>query len=167
VFAFPTIAATLLPLLVVPDGVGVAYAGLIAGLALGSSAVAARLGRRAERGAAPLGMVLAALGHGLGVLAVVAESGPLLLPSAVLLGAAGGLCLTAGLNLTARLAPPHARGAMNSAFYAFAYAGFGTPLLLAWLGSVLGTVPALTAFLAVPVALAGWLWLELRRHTPA
>jgi len=166
VFAFPTVAATLLPLLVVPDGVGVAYAGPIAGLALGASAVAARLGRRAGRGAAPLGMVLAVLGHGLGVLAIVVESQALLLPSAVLLGAAGGLCLTAGLTLTARLAPPHARGAMNSAFYAFAYAGFGTPLLLAWLGSVLGTVPAMTAFLAVPLALAGWLWVELRRRRP-
>ncbi|MCZ2816105.1 MFS transporter [Modestobacter sp. VKM Ac-2984] len=164
VFAFPTIAATLLPLLVVPDGVGVAYAGLVAGLALGASAVAARLGRRAERGAAPLGMVLAAVGHVLGVVAIVGESEALLLPAAALLGGAGGLCLTAGLTLTARLAPPQARGAMNSAFYAFAYAGFGTPLLLAWLGSTFGTVPAMTGFLAVPVALAGWLWLELRRR---
>ncbi|MCZ2811673.1 MFS transporter [Modestobacter sp. VKM Ac-2979] len=164
VFAFPTIAATLLPLLVVPDGVGVAYAGLVAGLALGASAVAARLGRRAARGAAPLGMVLAAAGHALGVAAIVTESEALLLPSAALLGGAGGLCLTAGLTLTARLAPPHARGAMNSAFYAFAYAGFGTPLLLAWLGSTFGTVPAMSGFLAVPVALAGWLWLELRRR---
>jgi MFS family permease len=164
VFAFPTIAATLLPLLVVPNGVGVAYAGLIAGLALGASAVAARLGRRAERGAAPLGMVLAAVGHGLGVVAIVAGSEPLLLPTAALLGGAGGLCLTAGLTLTASLAPPHTRGAMNSAFYAFAYAGFGTPLLLAALGSTFGTVPAMTGFLVVPVALAGWLRLELRQR---
>jgi len=87
----------------------------------------------------------------------------LLVPAAALLGAAGGLCLTAGLTLTARLAPPHARGAMNSAFYAFAYAGFGTPLLLAWLGAAVGDVAALSAFVAVPVALAGWLGLELRR----
>ncbi|MGY1637814.1 MFS transporter [Geodermatophilus sp. SYSU D00742] len=162
VFAFPAVAATLLPLLVVPEGVGVAYAGLIGGLALAASAVAARVGRRAERGGAPLGMALGALGHGLGVVAVVAGSAAVLLPSAVLLGAGGGLCLTAGLTLTARLAPPHTRGAVNSAFYAFAYTGFGTPLLLAWLGSVTGTVPALTAFVVVPVALAGWLWLELR-----
>ena len=163
VFAFPTIAATLLPLLVVPEGTGVAYAGLIAGLSLGASAVAARLGRRAERGAAPLGMVLAAAGHALGIGAVVAGSEPLLLPAAVLLGASGGLCLTAGLTLTARLAPPATRGAVNSAFYAFAYAGFGTPLLLASLGSALGTVPTLTVFLVVPIALAGWLAVELRR----
>jgi MFS family permease len=155
-----------MPLLVVPDGVGVAYAGLIGGVALGASAVAARVGRRAERGAAPLGMTLGGLGHGLGVIAIVAEAEPLLLPSAVLLGAGGGLCLTAGLTLTARLAPAHTRGAMNSAFYAFAYVGFGTPLLLAWLGSAIGTVAAMSAFLVVPAALAAWLAVELSRRVP-
>lgn len=163
VFAFPAVAATLLPLLVVPNGVGVAYAGLIGGVSLAASAVAARLGRRSDRGAAPLGMALGAAGYALGVVAIVATSEPLLLPSAALLGAGGGLCLTAGLTLTARLAPPHTRGAMNSAFYAFAYAGFGTPLLLASLGSTFGTVPAMSAFLVVPVALTAWLAVELRR----
>ncbi|WNV73583.1 MFS transporter [Geodermatophilus sp. DSM 44513] len=165
VFAFPAVAATLLPLLVVPAGVGVAYAGLIAGLALAASAVTARLGRRAARGAAPLGMVLGALGLATGVAAVVLGAEPLLLPATLVLGAGGGLCLAAGLALTARLAPPSARGAMNSAFYAFAYTGFGTPLLLAWLGSVVGAVPALAGFVAVPVALAAWLWRELRPRT--
>ena len=163
VFAFPTVAATLLPLLVVADGVGIAYAGLIAGLSLAASAVAARVGRRAERGAAPLGMLFGAVGLATGVAAIVAGSEPLLLPASVLMGGGGGLCLTAGLTLTARLAPPQARGAMNSAFYAFAYAGFGTPLFLAWLGSTMGTVPAMSTFVAVPVALAAWLSWELRR----
>ncbi|SFT50230.1 Predicted arabinose efflux permease, MFS family [Geodermatophilus amargosae] len=162
VFAFPAVAATVLPLLVVPDGVGVAYAGLVGGLALGASAVAARVGRRFERGAAPLGMLLGAIGVAIGVVAVVTGSELLLLPSAALMGGGAGLCLTAGLTLTARLAPPHTRGAMNSAFYAFAYAGFGAPLLLAWVGSQLGTVTALSAFAAVPLALAAWLALELR-----
>ncbi|MGY1780005.1 MFS transporter [Geodermatophilus sp. SYSU D01036] len=162
VFAFPAVAATVLPLLVVPDGVGVAYAGLVGGLALAASAVAARLGRRAGGGGGPLGMTLGAVGLALGVVAVATTFEPLLLPAAALMGAGGGLCLTAGLTLTAQLAPPHTRGAMNSAFYAFAYVGFGTPLLLAWLGSVFGTVPALAAFVAVPLALAVWLWWELR-----
>ncbi|WP_175471867.1 MFS transporter [Geodermatophilus telluris] len=162
VFAFPTVAATLLPLLVVPGGVGVAYAGVIAGLALAASAAAARVGRRAERGAAPLGMLVCAAGTALGVLAIVARAQPLLVPASLLMGAGAGLCLTAGLTLTARLAPPHTRGAMNSAFYAFAYAGFGTPLLLAWLGGRLGTVPVVSVFAAVPLGIAAWLWRELR-----
>ncbi len=162
VFAFPAVAATLLPLLVVPDGVGVAYAGLVGGLALGASALAARAGRRFERGAAPLGMALGAVGVGLAVAAIAARSEPLLVPAALLMGACGGLCLTAGLTLTARLAPPHTRGAMNSAFYAFAYVGFGAPLLLAWLAALAGPVAAMAAFAAVPAALSGWLALELR-----
>jgi MFS family permease len=111
-------------------------------------------------------MALGGIGHGVGVLAIVSQAEPLLLPSAVLLGAGGGLCLTAGLSLTARLAPPEARGAMNSAFYAFAYAGFGTPLLLAWLGSAIGSVPAMSLFLVVPAALGVWLAVELGRRVP-
>jgi len=104
------------------------------------------------------------VGYALGALAVVTSAGGLLLPTAVLLGAGGGLCLTAGLALTARLAPPHTRGAMNSAFYAFAYAGFGVPLLLATLGGAVGHAAALGAFTAVPVALAVWLAVDLRRE---
>jgi hypothetical protein len=164
VFAFPTVALTLLPLLVVRGGVGVAYAGLIAGVALAASAVAAPLGRGLGGWAAPLGAALGAVGYALGTLAVVTSASALLLPTAAVLGAGGGLCLTAGLSLTARLAPPHTRGAMNSAFYAFAYAGFGVPLLLATVGGAVGHVPALAVFTAVPVAIAVWLAVDLRRE---
>jgi MFS family permease len=167
VFAFPTVAATLLPLLVIPDGVSVAYAGLIAGLALAASAVAAPLGRGLGRWAAPVGSGLGAAGYALGAIAVVTTAGPLLLPTAALLGAGGGLCLSAGLTLTAQLAPPHTRGAMNSAFYAFAYTGFGVPLLLASVGGAIGHVTALVAFTAVPVAIALWLAVDLRREVDA
>jgi hypothetical protein len=163
VFAFPTVAATLLPLLVVPDGVSVAYAGLIAGLALAASAVAAPAGRGLGPVAAPVGAALGAAGYLLGMVAVLAHSSPLLLPTAVLLGAGGGLCLTAGLTLTARLAPPQTRGAVNSAFYAFAYAGFGVPLLLAWLGEASAPAVALGLFALVPAGIAAWLTLDLRR----
>jgi hypothetical protein len=162
VFAFPAVAATLLPLLVAPGGVSVVYAGVVAGLALGASAVAARVGRRFGSAAAPWGTAIGALGYAAGVAAVLAQSGPLLLPATILLGAGGGLCLTAGLTLTARLAPAATRGAMNSAFYAFAYAGFGVPLLLAGLGDAMGDAAAMAAFTVVPLALATWLWLELR-----
>jgi MFS family permease len=167
VFAFPTVAVSLLPLLVDPDGVGVAYAGLIAGLALAASAVAAPFGRGLGPWAAPVGAALGAAGYGLSALAVATSAAALLLPTAALLGAGGGLCLTAGLALTARLAPPQSRGAMNSAFYAFAYAGFGVPLVLASVGSAIGHVEALAASAAVPVAIAVWLAVDLRREIAA
>ena len=47
--------------------------------------------------------------------------------------------------------------------YAFAYTGFGVPLLLAWLGDVIGPVPALSLFTLVPAAIAAWLTVDLRR----
>ena len=141
-----------------------AFAGLIAGLALAASAVAAALGRGMGSRAAPVGAALGAAGYALGALAIVTSAGPLLLPTAALLGAGGGLCLTAGLALTARLAPPQARGAMNSAFYACAYVGFGVPLLLAALGGAVENVPALASFTAVPVTIAVWLAVDLRRE---
>jgi predicted MFS family arabinose efflux permease len=166
VYAFPTVAATLLPLLVVRDGVSVAYAGVIAGVALAASAVAAPLGRGLGPWAAPVGAGLGAVGYTLGAVAVASSADALLLPTAAVLGAGGGFCLTAGLTLTARLAPPQTRGAMNSAFYAFAYAGFGVPLLLAALGGAIGHVPALAAFIAVPLAIAVWLTVDLRREVP-
>jgi hypothetical protein len=56
---------------------------------------------------------------------------------------------------------------MNSAFYAFAYAGFGVPLLLAAIGGAVGHVPALAVFSAVPLLIAAWLALDLRREGAA
>ena len=163
VYAFPSVAATLLPLLVDDDGLGVAYAGVIAGVALASSALAARLAQALGPLAAPIGAAGGSAGFAVGVVAVLAQAGPLLVPAAVLLGGGAGLCLTAGLTLTARLAPAHTRGAMNSAFYAFAYVGFGTPLLLAWLGSHLGPAVPLIWVTVVFAGIAAWLFVDLRR----
>jgi MFS family permease len=47
------------------------------------------------------------------------------------LGAGSGLCLAAGLTLTARLAAPSRRGALTSLFLACAYVGFAAPFLTA------------------------------------
>ena len=129
--------------------------------------MAAPAGRGLGPVAAPVGAALGATGYLLGTAAVLTQSSTLLLPTAVLLGGGGGLCLTAGLTLTARLAPPETRGAMNSAFYAFAYAGFGVPLLLAWLGEATGPAAALALFALVPAAIAAWLTVDLRRMVGA
>ena len=163
VYAFPSVGGILLPLLIDGEGLSVAYAGLIAGLTLAVSAAAAPPAQRLGPSAAPIGAAMGAVGYAVGALAVLWQSGPLLLPAAALLGAGAGLCLTAGLTLTARLAPRQARGAMNSAFYAFAYVGFAAPLVLAWLGGFIGDAVPLLWIGVLFAAVAGWLFVDLRR----
>lgn len=164
VYAFPSVAVTLLPLLVDGGGLGVAYAGVVAGSALGASAVAAGAARVFGPLAAPLGAATGAIGFALGAVAVATQAGPLLVPVGLLLGGGAGLCLTAGLTLTAQLAPAHARGAMNSAFYALAYAGFGAPLLLSVLASFLGPLVPLAGIAVLSAGTAAWLYADLRRR---
>src|SRR5699024_5265302 len=84
---------------------------------------------------------------------------PLLVPVALLLGVAYGLCLAAGLVVVAQLASPTARGALTGTFYACAYLGFGVPLVLSVLGGtaqrgVVGFFVPLT-WLAVLIAVVG------------
>ncbi|HET7683691.1 MAG TPA: MFS transporter [Marmoricola sp.] len=162
VYAFPSVAITLLPLLIDPDQISVAYIGLLGGLTLACSAIAAAPARHFGPVAAPAGVALGAVGYGFGAAAVHWQSSLLLLPAAVLLGAGAGLCLAAGLTLTARLAPPSFRGAMNSAFYVFAYLGFAAPLLLARLGVVLGDTWPVVGIGAVFAGIAVWLLADLR-----
>lgn len=141
VFTFPSTAVTVLPLLLTPalPGLAVAVTGLVAGVTLMTGVLAQPLGRRlgaTVAGPAGLGLGAAGLGlalAGLGLTDPLAEAG-VLLPVALLLGAAYGLCLAAGLTLVGTLADPAARGALTGTFYALAYLGFGVPVLLSVLG---------------------------------
>ena len=164
VYAFPTVAITLLPLLLAEGGLTVAATGGLAGLTLGTGTAIAPLGRRLGPVAGPLGTALGAAGLAVGLAAVATTTPLLLLPTALLLGAGQGLVLTAGLALTARLAPPQTRGAVNSAFYAFAYSGFAAPFLLAALGDRVGDLPALAGATAVFAAVAAWLAVDHARR---
>jgi MFS family permease len=107
--------------------------GLAAGLVLGTGLLAQFLARRRGRPYGVLGLVSA--GVGLGALAAVGEHGPVagLVLIAMLLGAAYGLCLHAGLSDIDRWSPASVRGGVTGAFYVATYLGFGVPLLLAWL----------------------------------
>jgi hypothetical protein len=77
------------------------------------------------------------------------------LAASPLLGAGGGLCLAAGLTLTARLAAPSRLGALTALFLACAYLGFAAPFLIATAAAAsAATVPltvaaVLTALLAL------------------
>ncbi len=80
----------------------------------------------------------------------------LLFPCAVVLGAAYGLCLVAGLVQVQRLAPADSLGRLTAVFYVLSYLGFAAPYVLA-LGARLAGYPTLlsvTAGLALLTAAA-------------
>ena len=157
VFTFPSTAVTVLPLLLTPSmpQLAVAITGLVAGVTLLTGVFAQPLGRRlgAVR-SGPVGLVIGAVGLGLSLVGVATGVWVLLIPVALLLGVAYGLCLAAGLTMVAQLATPTARGALTGTFYACAYLGFGVPLLLSVLGGADGFARPL-AELAVVVGVAG------------
>ncbi|TFV91456.1 MFS transporter [Blastococcus sp. CT_GayMR16] len=161
VYAFPSSVISAVPLLVdLPYG-GVAVTGLLAGVTLGAGTLVAGLQRRLGRWTAVVGSALGAAGFA--AAAAFASTGwlPWLIAAAPLLGSGGGLCLAAGLTLTARLAAPTRRGALTALFLAIAYLGFAVPFVMAVVArATSSTVPlaaaaVLTAVLSVrllPVA---------------
>jgi hypothetical protein len=88
--------------------------------------------RRLERGGQAhaggmLGLLVLAGGLALAALTVHVHQTWLLIPCAVVLGSAYGLCLVAGLLEVQRLAPEGALAALTATFYVFTYIGFAAP----------------------------------------
>lgn len=128
-------------------GFAVAFAGIVAGLTLGTGVLIQPLARRLDaagdvRGAT-VGLVAAAVGCLVEAAAAATAQPVLALVGAVLLGAAYGTCLVAGLLETQRIAPADEQAGLTAVYYALTYLGFGVPLLLT----------ALTAFAAYDVLL--------------
>jgi Na+/melibiose symporter-like transporter len=149
VYAFPSSIISAVPLLVeLPYG-GVAVTGVLAGVTLGAGTVVAGLQRRLGPWTAVVGAALGAAGFA--AAAAFTSDGALLwlIAAAPLLGAGGGLCLAAGLTLTARLAAPSRLGALTSLFLACAYVGFAAPFVIA--------VAARASSATVPLAAAAGL----------
>ncbi|MCW2616456.1 MAG: hypothetical protein JWN08_3450 [Frankiales bacterium] len=155
VYAFPSVVISAVPLLVETSAPPVLLTGVLAGLTLGAGTVAAPLQRRLGRWTAATGVALGAAGYVLATLGSGTGSPPLLLAAALLLGSGGGLVLSAGLGLTARLAQPERRGALSATFLGCAYVGFSAPFLTALLAEQTSVqVPlALLAGLAALLAL--------------
>jgi predicted MFS family arabinose efflux permease len=161
VYAFPSSVISAVPLLVeLPYG-GVAVTGVLAGVTLGAGTLVAGLQRRLGRWTAVVGSALGAAGYA--AAAAFASTGwlPWLVAAAPLLGSGGGLCLAAGLTLTARLAAPSRRGALTALFLAIAYIGFAVPFVMAVLAR------ATSAALPLVVAAALTALLALRLLPPA
>lgn len=89
---------------------------------------------------------------GLALAAVTAQVDQiwLLVPCAIVLGSAYGLCLVAGLLEIGRLADEDALAGLTAAYYALTYLGFAAPYLLA-LAAHLASYPLL---LTIAAALA-------------
>lgn len=171
VFTFPSTAVTVLPLLLTPSmpQVAVAITGVVAGLTLLTGVLAQPLGRRLGAVAAgPTGLAVGAAGFGLSLIAVGIDAPALkialLVPVAVLLGVAYGLCLAAGLTMVGELAAPEARGALTGTFYCCAYLGFGVPLLLSVTGGSGGLVGPLAVLTGLIALVAVVLGLPTARH---
>jgi MFS family permease len=133
-FTFPSVAMTVLPLGLqqAMPGRDLAVTGVVGGVTMVSGVLVQQVAKRIGAiKAAPLGGVMGALGTGAGVAGGLLDQPLMLLPAAVLLGAAYGLTLAAGLTATQVLAAPEARGALVATFYAVTYLGFGVPVIMA------------------------------------
>ena len=167
VYAFPAMSVSSLPLLVDLGSKRLAVLGVIGAVTLGAGTLVQPAGQRLREWSAPVGAACGAAGFALSLVALAANAWPVLLAVGVLLGAGSGLCQLAGLTLIARLAPPQTRGALNSAFYAAAYAGFATPVVVALVDRRVGVALPFTVLAGAFTCLAAWLAAHLDRPVVA
>jgi MFS family permease len=137
VFAAPAIAFALLPSVVGAQHAvdGVALTATITMLCALAGVVVQPLARRLDVGAtrsraAQAGLLVTVVGLGLGAFTAHEHESWLLAPSAVVLGAAYGLCLVAGLVEVQRLADHQSLAGVTAIFYAVSYLGFAAPYLI-------------------------------------
>jgi Major Facilitator Superfamily len=157
VFVCPGVAFALLPSVVGADSAtdGIALTAAITTVTAVAGVLAQPLARRLDAGAATnraatAGLVTLVAGLAVAVLTAAEQQDWMLVPSAILLGGAYGLCLVAGLVEVQRLAPPTALAGLTAVFYALGYLGFAAPFVLA-LAAHLASYPLL---LTITAALA-------------
>jgi MFS family permease len=136
-------------------GATVLLAGVGGALTLATGVAVQPLARRLEErrplAASAAGLLAAALGLAIGVLALAEESRVLVLVAAPLFGIGYGGCLISGLVETERIADPGEVGATISVFYALSYLGFATPYVTDVLNGIFGDRGALAVLGAVAV----------------
>ncbi|MDQ2708291.1 MAG: MFS transporter, partial [Actinomycetota bacterium] len=155
VFAAPAIAFALLPSVVRADHAtnGIALTGAIGCLTALAGVLVQPLARRLEAHAQSnragiTGLLVLAAGLVLAAVAAHTQDVWLLVPCAIVLGGAYGLCLVAGLIEVQRLAEDGALAGLTAAYYALTYLGFGAPYLLT-LAAHLAGYPVLLTIAAV------------------
>ena len=138
VFAAPAIAFALLPNVVGAEHAadGTALTAAITALCALAGVVVQPFARRMDdhthaNRAATAGLLFLVCGLALGATTAHTHDIWLLVPSAMVLGSAYGLCLVAGLVEIQRLGNDGALAGLTAAYYALAYLGFALPYLLA------------------------------------
>lgn len=118
-------------------GLPIAFAGIMAILALGCGigiqVVARRIDTPSSARAAVVALTIVGAGMALAAWASAALSLPVGVVAAVVLGAGYGLALVAGLSEVARIAGPGQLAGLTAVFYSLTYLGFFVPMVLAWL----------------------------------
>jgi MFS family permease len=157
VFALPTIPTASLPGML-GGALGrapIAYIGVLCVMTLFAGVGAQPLTRRlAPAFAARLGLFVGAAGVAIGAITVATQTPVLLLAVAPIMGAAYGVCMTAGLQTVQRLALPEARGGITGLYYVLTYIGFASPWLLAVAARITAPAAALAVTAAVTAAVA-------------
>lgn len=151
VFAFPSTSFALFPVLLssATGGNEILVAGAASTLTAWS-AIAARpiLSRWGPTPTLISGMAMGFTGYLLGTTAFWTGGWPLVLPAAMLLGAASG-CITAGcLAILGAIAEDHRRGALTSTFYLSAYPFMSMPVIVTSLASITSDRTALVSITA-------------------
>jgi MFS family permease len=157
VFALPTIPTASMPGMLdrALGGAPIAYVGILCVMTLFAGVCAQPVMRRLPAAlAARLGRVVGAAGVALGAIAVASQTSVLLLAVAPIMGAAYGVCMTAGLQSVQRLALPDARGGITGLYYVLTYVGFSSPWLLAVASRVIAPASALWLTAAATAAVA-------------
>ncbi|RZT84205.1 putative MFS family arabinose efflux permease [Pseudonocardia sediminis] len=162
VYAFPSVAVTVLPLLLADRSSLVVFTGVLSAATLGTGTLVQPFAHRLGTRCGPVGAGLGALGYAVGIVSGFAQAVPLTFLAGVLLGAGGGLCLNAGLVLVARVSTPATRGACNGLFYTWAYVGFAAPLLTTSFVDVTELATPLAVLVALSAATSVWLAVRSR-----
>lgn len=172
VFAAPAVAFALLPSVVgaahATDGIAltamVAVLASLAGVLI--QPVARRLdGDAAGNRAATLGLVVMVGGLALSALTAGEHRTWLLLPSAIVLGMAYGLCLVSGLVEVQRMADPEALAGLTAIFYVLTYLGFAVPYVLALAAQLTSYATLLLITAGLALVTAAWVTLQGRSAT--
>lgn len=156
VFTFPSVAFGLFPVILrqFMEGIDLFVTGLVAITATTATLYSRSLvGRMGPWRSAPLGTGLGAAGMALGTVAFATGWWWLLFPSAVLLGVASGVGMTAGLRQVDLVTDSATRGALAATFYVVAYGGMTTPVIVSTLARGPGFAPVLTVVTLLAVGL--------------